>query len=282
MRRVAVLVDILEELLSGQVLHALDDPRDAAVDHLQLPLLAGLALEGEAQRRAFDPHMPVAERRQAEAAVVARVGGIADADHACCRAATRPSPAPVRARGRAAAGRPPPRAGAAAAPARTPGGSSISLRPGRRSSSRGSGTACGRERPCRSPARGRSPTGRSRHRSRPAGSRARGCARGSRHPRRGARPARCRRSPSPPAGAGFPAAHRCHRSAPPPRPKPRGPDPVAAPGSSAARSASTHERRTRRTVPANLEWPASPSVGALLDFFVLRPVLAEHCRHPSD
>ena len=76
----AVVVEVLEELLAGQVLRALDDAGDAAVADLQHPLLARLALEPEAQARSLDADVPVAEGGEAEALVVAGVGGVADAD----------------------------------------------------------------------------------------------------------------------------------------------------------------------------------------------------------
>ena len=77
----ACVVDILEELLAGQILRSLDDPGDAAIRHLQSPFLARLALESEPQGRAFDRDVPVAERRDPEAAVVASIGRIAHPDH---------------------------------------------------------------------------------------------------------------------------------------------------------------------------------------------------------
>jgi hypothetical protein len=45
----AVLVQVLEQLLPGQLLAGAHDLRDAAIAHLQLPGLAALALELEAQ-----------------------------------------------------------------------------------------------------------------------------------------------------------------------------------------------------------------------------------------
>ena len=77
----AAAVDVLEEMLTRQFLDAADDLRHAPVDELQLPFLAGLALEGEAQLRSFDLDMPSLQRRQPEAFVVARINRIADADH---------------------------------------------------------------------------------------------------------------------------------------------------------------------------------------------------------
>ena len=76
----AVVVEVLEQVLARQVLRPLDDPGDPAVGDLQHPLLPRLALEAEAKARPLDPDVPVAEGRQAEAAVVAGVGGVADAD----------------------------------------------------------------------------------------------------------------------------------------------------------------------------------------------------------
>src|SRR5688572_5683361 len=77
----AAAVDVLEEMLTRQFLDAADDLGNAPVDKLQLPFLAGLALEGEAQLRSFDLDMPSPQRRQPEAFVVSRINRIADADH---------------------------------------------------------------------------------------------------------------------------------------------------------------------------------------------------------
>src|SRR5690606_3677264 len=78
---VAVLVDILEQLLARQFLDGAHDARDAAVRELQLPFLPRLADEGEAEASAFHPDVTGLQRGQAEASVLALVGLVADADH---------------------------------------------------------------------------------------------------------------------------------------------------------------------------------------------------------
>ena len=76
----AVLVEVLEELLPRQVLAALDDAREARVGDRDAVLDAALAAEAEAQRRAVDLHVPAAQRGEAEGVVLARVLVVADAD----------------------------------------------------------------------------------------------------------------------------------------------------------------------------------------------------------
>ena len=60
----AVVIDILQELLAGQLLAGLDDLGDAAVLDRERPLLAALADETEADLRSVDRHVAVLERRE--------------------------------------------------------------------------------------------------------------------------------------------------------------------------------------------------------------------------
>ncbi len=76
----------------------------------KLPFLAGFALEGEAQRRAVDLDVPVAQRGQAEALVVAGIGCVADADHGVVEQPDDRGDRPARAAARGVAGPRPPRA----------------------------------------------------------------------------------------------------------------------------------------------------------------------------
>ncbi len=63
--RVALAVNILEVILTGQILQAADDAGHAPVSHVEFMELAALASEGEAQRRAINVHMIVLKGRQA-------------------------------------------------------------------------------------------------------------------------------------------------------------------------------------------------------------------------
>src|SRR3546814_18981175 len=76
----ALLVDVLEQLLTGDVLARLDDPREPPVAQFDLLALAALRPKLEDQFRAVDVDMPVPPRGQAEGAVVAGVFVVADAD----------------------------------------------------------------------------------------------------------------------------------------------------------------------------------------------------------
>src|SRR3546814_2673514 len=76
----ALLVDVLEQLLTGDVLARLDDPREPPVAQFDLLALAALRPKLEDQFRAVDVDMPVPHRGQAEGAVVAGVFVVADAD----------------------------------------------------------------------------------------------------------------------------------------------------------------------------------------------------------
>src|SRR5687767_12884850 len=71
--RLAAVINILEQLLPGQVLAGADHLGDTPVANRELPDLAALALEVEAQGCAVDLDMPVLERGEAIALVAARV-----------------------------------------------------------------------------------------------------------------------------------------------------------------------------------------------------------------
>src|SRR5437588_325504 len=66
----AVSVQVLKQFLSRKLLTLLDDAGDAAVGDLDSVLHAALAAEIEAQHRPGDGGVAVAQRRQAEGAVV--------------------------------------------------------------------------------------------------------------------------------------------------------------------------------------------------------------------
>ncbi len=75
-----VVVEVLEEFVAGDLLAAPDDPREAPVLDADLPLLAALAAELEAQLGVLDGDVVVAHRRQAERVVLPGVLLVADAD----------------------------------------------------------------------------------------------------------------------------------------------------------------------------------------------------------
>ena len=76
----ACRVDVLEQLVAGQALAALDDARQATVTDVDRAHLSALAAELEAQARALDVHVVVTQRRQAERSVLARILFVADSD----------------------------------------------------------------------------------------------------------------------------------------------------------------------------------------------------------
>ena len=76
----ALVVEVLEQLAARQFLAAPDDAREARIAERDVVELARLALEAEPDRRAGDSRVAVAQRRQAERLVVARVLVVADAD----------------------------------------------------------------------------------------------------------------------------------------------------------------------------------------------------------
>ena len=156
----------------GRSWRALDDARDALVAHLDLVLLAALAAEVELDLRAFHVDVILAQRREPERIVLARVLLVADADRGALRSARRSSRALSRAASLAGRGRDGPRRGSPAAPWRTRSCGRTCSRRGPRASVCGSGTACARARRGRSPAGGRWVSGRSTRRCTPAGSRA--------------------------------------------------------------------------------------------------------------
>src|SRR5205807_1544606 len=69
----AILVEILEQLLSGNILGAAHDPGDAPVDQFQLPFLAGFALEGKPQAGSSNLDMAVTQCGEPKTLVVARI-----------------------------------------------------------------------------------------------------------------------------------------------------------------------------------------------------------------
>src|SRR5215212_839104 len=79
MRR-AVLVEVLEQMLTGKVLHPRDIARHAAIAHVDLVRLAALATEGEVHRRSGDVDVVVAQGRQSVGVVVAGILRVADSD----------------------------------------------------------------------------------------------------------------------------------------------------------------------------------------------------------
>src|SRR3954471_10916773 len=76
----AGLVAVLEELLPGQVLAALDDACEPRIGDRDAVLDAALAAKAEAQDRAVDGEMAAPQRGEAVRAVVAHVLVVADAD----------------------------------------------------------------------------------------------------------------------------------------------------------------------------------------------------------
>ncbi|KDS78488.1 hypothetical protein KM22_02772 [Bordetella bronchiseptica KM22] len=76
--RLAVLVQVMEQLLPGQVQAALDHARDAAVAYGDIVRHAALAGEAQAQPAALQPGMAARDGGQAERAVLARVRAAAD------------------------------------------------------------------------------------------------------------------------------------------------------------------------------------------------------------
>ena len=78
--RLAVVADVLEELLAGQVLAAPDDRGQPSVADPDLMLAAGLAAESEADACPAHRCVAILERRQAERAVEPGVLVVADPD----------------------------------------------------------------------------------------------------------------------------------------------------------------------------------------------------------
>src|SRR5262249_38611209 len=76
----ARLVDVLEQLLSRQILALLHDARELAVGDRDGVLDAALAAEGEVELPALHLDVPPAQRGEAEGTVLARVLVVADAD----------------------------------------------------------------------------------------------------------------------------------------------------------------------------------------------------------
>ena len=168
----AVLVDVLEQLLAGEVLAGAHDLGDAPVLDLEAPDLAALALELEAQLRAVHRDVLVLQRGEAVALVLLWRNRRCRPGSASSREGRRRSPAPFRAAGRAAPCARRSSRGSPAGPSRTRACARISCSRGSPGNRGGSGTACGPWRRARSPGCGRSLSRRSTRRCRPAGRRA--------------------------------------------------------------------------------------------------------------
>ena len=118
--RLAVAVEVLEQLLAGEVLAALDDPGDAPVAHADRVELAALAAKSKAQ--------PGSRRRSRAgcAGWSGRTTGSSGRTPRCrpagtsSRAGGRPSRGPAPVAGRGDEGRDPPAGGWPAGPVRTP------------------------------------------------------------------------------------------------------------------------------------------------------------------
>ena len=77
---VAVVVEVVEELVAGDVAAGFDDAGEAAVGEVDGVLDAGLAFEVEGEAGAVDVDVAAAEGGEAEGVVFAGVGFVADAD----------------------------------------------------------------------------------------------------------------------------------------------------------------------------------------------------------
>src|SRR5690242_1644048 len=76
----AVIIDVLKKLLSGEFLASADHLGDAAVTKIELPYFPAFAFEIELQGRALDVDMAIFEGSQAIAFVGARIFVAPDAD----------------------------------------------------------------------------------------------------------------------------------------------------------------------------------------------------------
>ena len=75
-----LIVDVSEQLMTGEILASSDDPRETNVVERDVVRLSTLASESEAERGPRHLHVSVTHRRQAKGVVVARVFIVADAD----------------------------------------------------------------------------------------------------------------------------------------------------------------------------------------------------------
>ena len=78
--RLAILIEVLQQLLAGQFLAGPDDLGDPSISHAEEPLLAALARKPEAHLVSIDCDMPVLQGRQAITVVLLGVVVIADSD----------------------------------------------------------------------------------------------------------------------------------------------------------------------------------------------------------
>ena len=70
-------VEILEQLVAWQILATLNDPRQAPIGELDMVLFAALATKMKSHTGPSDSHVMIAQGRQAERAIVARIPLIA-------------------------------------------------------------------------------------------------------------------------------------------------------------------------------------------------------------
>src|SRR5260370_8587106 len=79
------MVDVLKQVLAGQVLELGNNIRDAPVGHIDLMLASALAAKTKTQFRAFDPDMSIFHGCEPKRFVFARVLLIADADESALK-----------------------------------------------------------------------------------------------------------------------------------------------------------------------------------------------------
>src|SRR5205085_7891484 len=76
----AVFIEILKQILAGQILKFGNNCRDAPVGHVDFVLASALAAKTKTQFRTFALYMSLFNRRQPERFVFARVFFVADAN----------------------------------------------------------------------------------------------------------------------------------------------------------------------------------------------------------
>ena len=80
MHHVTVVVDVAEQVLAGELLAGVQDPREERIAQPQVLLLAGLGAELELQAVAVDANVFVVQRRDPERLVLPLVLLVADPD----------------------------------------------------------------------------------------------------------------------------------------------------------------------------------------------------------
>src|SRR5581483_7218188 len=78
--RRAIVADVVKQRLAGQLLHAAHDARKSRIGERHFVTHTALAAEAKAQLRTAHAHLPLAQRRQAERSVLARILLVADAN----------------------------------------------------------------------------------------------------------------------------------------------------------------------------------------------------------